>query len=170
MLAEGLESQGYSVGIWSWNPLLEEAESPNTGDFPKVVEQARWGGKCSLETSPAGQLCSILGLFCVVFQAWRCGCVASQVSPEDQLSGMALLQDSRAPSGKEWEGVRLGQGGKAAHVWERPQSAAPTFAPDHSQASQTASLAITGTNPRVRCDFPGEHQGGRILWAWSYQL
>lgn len=107
LLAKGLESQGYkgySVGIWSWNPLLEEAESPNTGDFPKVVEQARWGGKCSLETSPAGQLCSILGLFCVVFQAWRCGCVASQVSPEDKLSGMALLQDSRAPSGKEWEG------------------------------------------------------------------
>lgn len=97
---ENQGKKGYSLGIWSWSLLWEAAEIPCTGNFPKVVEQARWGGTCSWEVSPAGQLCSI---FCVVFQAWRCGCAACQASAEHQLSGMASLQDSRAPWSKGWE-------------------------------------------------------------------
>lgn len=69
-MAKRLENQGnkgYSLGIWSWRQLLEGAESPNTAGFPRLVEQARWGGKGSWEVSPAGLLCSVLGLFCVLF-------------------------------------------------------------------------------------------------------
>lgn len=161
-VAKRLEKQGnkgYSLGIWSWSRLLEGAESPNTVDFPKVVEQARWGGRCSWKGSPAGQLCSLLGLFCVVSQTWRWDCVASQASPEDQLCGMALLQDSRAPWGKGWEDLAW-TGRECRHTRGRGCSQLLPLIP---RLPNLPTLQQTGTNPRVRCGFPGGDGGGRIF-------
>lgn len=145
-MAKRLENQGnkgYSLGIWSWRQLLEGAESPNTAGFPRLVEQARWGAKGSWEVSPAGLLCSVLGLFCVyVFQAWRWDCVASQASPEISCLEWPYFRIAELPQAKDGR-FGLDRKRTQAHTWERLQSAAPA----HSQASQPANLATDRNKP-----------------------